>query len=251
MQQRIEIQTLEKGLAIQTKMAQNREDIQEETIVQWNCQGMFAKREQIEKLIYDVKPKCICLQETMKGNRKPFKVSRYKFICQKTRVTNEKKGGTAILVRDDVSHKEVMLNTTLEATAIKININKQMITVCNVYLSPSESINYENLNNLVSQLKQPFIIMGDFNAYSLQWGNRPANNRGKILEDRDLYLLNEQQNTHLHTQTDSESAIDLAMCSRQLLTELNWEVMNDLYTSDHFPIRITTNKQDFDDQVER
>ena len=227
-----------------------------ENIIQWNCQGLFPKEEELERLMYDEDPKYICLQETHMGNRfKSDMLGNYRIVYQETRNVREKKGGTAILIRNEIRHRKIKLNTNIEATAVRVEFNGRFITLCNLYLSPSEHFSYQELDNFFQQLKSPLIIVGDFNAYSEQWGDRPANRRGKvierIIENRNLLLLNSHQNTHFHIQAKTESAIDLSLCTRNLFVDLTWEVINDLYTSDHFPIKISSNRVEFFEEKQR
>ena len=49
-------------------------------------------------------------------------------------------------------------------------------------------------------------------------------------------LLNSGAHTHYHSQTNSSSAIDLSLCSPELLPEFSWRVDNDLHGSNHYPI---------------
>ena len=225
--------------------------MERESIIQWNCQGLFPKEEELERLMYEENPKYICLQETHMGNRfKNDMIGNYRVVYQETRNILEKKGGTAILIKNEIRYKKIKLNTNIEATAVRVKFNGKLITLCNLYLSPSESITYQELENLFQQLRNPMIIVGDFNAYSEQWGDRPANKRGKmierIIEDKNLLLLNNHQNTHFHIQAQTESAIDLSLCTRNLFVDVTWEVLDDLYTSDHFPIKISSNEiEDF------
>ncbi|GBM83131.1 hypothetical protein AVEN_271651-1 [Araneus ventricosus] len=52
------------------------------------------------------------------------------------------------------------LSTNLQAVAIRIQMNS-LVTVCSLYLPPNERVSRTDLNNLISQLPSPFIILGD------------------------------------------------------------------------------------------
>ena len=44
------------------------------------------------------------------------------------------------------------------------------ITICSLYLPPSENLNIVLLTRLIAQLPTPFAICGDFNGHSVTWG---------------------------------------------------------------------------------
>ena len=78
-----------------------------------------------------------------------------------TYVDERAAGGSTILVRDNILHSYVNLDTDLQAVATRISFDKT-ITLCSVYIPPNSSPSLAQLNNLDDQLPTPFIIMGDF-----------------------------------------------------------------------------------------
>ena len=93
-------------------------------------------------------------------------------------------GGVSGLVRDGIPYSECTLNTSLQTKAVTISTSKT-ITVCSVYLPPSENLNIVMLTRLIDQLPNPFVICGDFNGHSMTWGCDKNNRRG----DRRTSLL--------------------------------------------------------------
>ena len=79
---------------------------------------------------------------------------------------------------------------------------RQLITVCTIYLPPNDTLQQQDLNNLIMQLPSPFLILGDFNAHSPLWGSPDTNTRGQIIEDfiasNCLCILNNGENTYFH-----------------------------------------------------
>ncbi|GBN43114.1 hypothetical protein AVEN_100032-1 [Araneus ventricosus] len=138
------------------------------------------------------------------------------------------------------------LSTNLQAVAIRIQTNS-LVTVCSLYLPPNEHVSRTDLNNLISQLPSPFIILGDLNGHSPFWGSTDSNVRGlqieQLLADHHLCLLNSDEKTHFHLPTRTFHSVDLAICSPFLLPFLSLTVDNDLYNSDHFPLIITDNRR--------
>ncbi|GBM52499.1 hypothetical protein AVEN_88389-1 [Araneus ventricosus] len=74
-------------------------------------------------------------------------------------------GGVALAVANDIPSSCLNLNTNLQAVAVCIHI-KSPITIYSLYLPPHQTIHQTDLNNLISQLPSPFLILGDLNGYS-------------------------------------------------------------------------------------
>ena len=139
---------------------------------------------------------------------------------------------------------QLQLTTNLQAVAIRCQLHK-LITICSLYLPPSTNIAIDEIQELISQLPPPFLLLGDFNARSPIWGDSTTNGKGRIIESLLLQnscsILNTGMPTHLHIQTDTLSCIDISLCSSDLITEAEWNVCDDLFNSDHYPILITFN----------
>ena len=78
-------------------------------------------------------------------------------------------GGVCILVRNDIPHSEVQIQTPLQAIAIQITLKKKM-SICSIYLPPNNEIDEQEIDNLITQLPSPHLLLGDFNAHSKLWG---------------------------------------------------------------------------------
>lgn len=101
-------------------------------------------------------------------------------------------------------------------------------------------MNKATLENLINQLPKPYFLCGDFNAHNIIWGSKNTDQRGKMLEEilEDLTLLNDYSPTHFCARSGNFSNIDLTFCDPRITPDLTWNVINCLYTSDHFPIQI-------------
>ncbi len=208
-------------------------------IIQWNCRGLRPNFIDFRLLCDDYLPIVCCLQETMLNNDN-YSIRGYTaFNLIRRDIGGRSCGGVSVLVRDGIPHGECPLNTTLQAKAVIISTPKT-ITICSLYLPPSENLNMLLLSQLVDQLPKPFIICGDFNGHSITWGCDSNNSRGNKIDDfitnNDLCLLNDGSFTYLHPGSGSYTAIDLSLCSPDLLLDLNFKVEADSFGSDHFPI---------------
>ena len=150
-------------------------------------------------------------------------------------------GGSSILVSNSISHQRVPLHTKLQAVAVRISL-AVTVTVCSIYIPPSQLCTLADLKEIVHQLSAPYILLGDFNAHSDLWGNQRGDSAGAVIENllnsRNLCLLNDGSPTYLHPGSGTRTAIDLSMCSPSIFQDLKWSVLRDQHGSDHWPIKI-------------
>jgi hypothetical protein len=92
------------------------------------------------------------------------------------------------------------------------------------------------------------IICGDFNAYSLLWGNKPANRAGKCIECLISNNNNElagaippNLNTYFHPKSGSFSTIDLQIVSINIFNQIYINKIDSLCT-DYFAIVCSLNE---------
>ena len=210
-------------------------------IIQWNCQGYRAKYEDLCELLNQENPAIVILQETMLNQqplRPPNSYSVYSDFHAPT-----PGNGLATLIRRDIPHSILNIQTDLQASAFRIQLSKQY-TLCNIYLPPRKPIRLNEISSLIDQLPPPVIVGGDFNSRHPLWDARcnQPDARSRTIENMllssPLSILNSGKATHFHTQTGTTSAIDITLCSSILSTDLSWFTLDDLYGSDHYPIVI-------------
>ena len=105
----------------------------EGSIIQWNCRGLKKKLEEIQLLIKEHNPVAFCIQETMLKDDDSFSIKNYAIYKYTPPIANGKaSGGVCILVRNDIPHSEVQIQTPLQAIAIQITLKKKM-SICSIY----------------------------------------------------------------------------------------------------------------------
>ena len=174
-------------------------------IIQWNLQSYYTHFSDLKCLIKEHSPSVLCLQETcISPNRRTFPPSSYNLFTSNPTRNDLHERGTAVLVHRKLFNQEIELNTNLQATAVRVGLGK-LYTVCSLYL-PHLPVNTlkQDLNNLMDQLPEPFILLGDMNARSSMWGDTIANpnQRGTIIEQ--LLLERSVSYTHLTLPTNRE-----------------------------------------------
>ena len=97
----------------------------------------------------------------------------------------------------------------------------------------------------MSNLQQPILILGDFNAHHPLWDINidNADNQGEQIENLLLNYnyscLNEENvSTYFSKTHGTFSSVDLSICSSSIIDMFEWHVLDDCFTSDHYPIMI-------------
>ena len=110
-------------------------------------------------------------------------------------------GGVSVLSRDGTPSSECTFNTSPQAKAVTISTSKS-ITICSLYLPPSENLNIVLLTRLIALLPTPFVISGDFNGHSVTWGCDKNNSLRDVIDDfitdNNVCLLNDGSYRYLH-----------------------------------------------------
>jgi len=157
-----------------------------DTLIQWNMHGTCVVCRPTEtNLIFFLsfyKPIVNALQETNLGKHHNINCSNYFFYSTPSIETNGTfHSGTALIIDKTVPHKLLTLLSNLQATAARITSCKT-ITVCSIYLPPSQRWEVTALEELYAQLSQP-ALLGDFNVHSQSWGCQNIDRQCKLMED--------------------------------------------------------------------
>ena len=214
-------------------------------ILQWNPNGFFSKLDEIKLLLNKYCPIAICLQETNFINNKVGSLKNYTTYYKNRIDAGRASGGVAIYVNSNYHSEEIIINTNLEVVAVKVSI-KNPLTICNVYLPNSHDFEPPDIQNIINQLPSPYILLGDFNSHNPLWGCSTIDQRGTKIEqilysNNDLNILNSGQATRVCANTGHFSAIDLSFSSSTITPYIDWDVLPELSSSDHFPILISLN----------
>lgn len=215
------------------------------SLLSWNCRGFFNNFLDFKFLVGRGNPAVVAVQETFFKHDDTCNIHNYSLFRKDNPHGLRANGGVALFASNSYPFTPIALNTPLQAVAIRIHINS-LITVCNIYLPPNDDVSSSDLNNLITQLPKPFLIIGDFNGHNPLWGSPDSNPRGhqigKLINDYNLCILNNGENTHFHAGSKTFHAIDLAICTPSLLPYSTFHVDDDLHGSDHFPITVTLTK---------
>ena len=86
-------------------------------------------------------------------------------------------------------------------------------------------------------------LLGDFNSRSRVWGDTTENEKGKVFEQflisNNAVLLNNGQPTHYSVQHDTTSCTGAVLCSPTSASELQWEVVEEIFGRNHYPMVVS------------
>lgn len=216
------------------------------TILQWNINGFINNINELQLLIKEHSPSLISIQEThCKYNFNPIPPKGYSAYFYNSPVNTTSKQGIGVLIKNNIPHKQILINSELQTVVIEIQLNIKF-TIISFYIPPCKSFSKQELKKIFDSITTPKIVIGDFNSWNVAWGSQSNNHRGNILESAimssDLCILNDGRPTHLSTH-GTLTHVDVSLCSPTLLQRTSWDILDEMYSSDHFPIVITLSLQ--------
>lgn len=156
-------------------------------------------------------------------------------------------GGVAILSKKSFafSNTKTFYNIAeVMCTSINIKLDKQLdINFYSIYAKPNLKISEREWTKFFDSLQRPFILGGDFNCHHCVWGcsliDVAGNNLLSAIENCNLTILNTGEETLIRSPLrTNKSAVDLTICSTDIVTACNWKTEMISIGSDHIPILI-------------
>ena len=210
-------------------------------VMQWNAEGVFHKKDELQHLLLNKDIDICCIQETHLKEGKNFKIRGYQKPFRLDRA-DRTKGGVLTLVRNNLHAIEV--NTHLDGAEyqyLKVQSKSKEVSLINYYCPNDRPLSLDSIDVPQSS----FLMVGDFNSHSQSWGYDHADARGDELEDwqddNKLILVNDADDTptFFHRGWRKCSTPDLAFCSEDIHRGIKREVGTQLGGSDHKPVFIT------------
>ena len=94
-------------------------------------------------------PVAMCLQETHIVDESKVSFKGYTLYNKLDHSHERASGGSSVLVRNDIIHSPVQLNTNIQAVAVKITLSF-VFTLCSIYAPPTKYIDLSELQHLLS-----------------------------------------------------------------------------------------------------
>ena len=106
------------------------------SIIQWNCRGLKANYNEI--LIFNNTTflrLSFVSRETFLKNTDNINFNNYSLYNHIATENQKASGGSSILVKSNVPHRQIDINSNLQAVAVNVTLSKS-ITICSLYLPP-------------------------------------------------------------------------------------------------------------------
>ena len=151
-------------------------------ILQWNCRGLRTSACDLQAVLSQHSPLAVCLQETKLLPDAPCSIKGYSVFRKDVQTNTVAHGGVLLAVHHSLPSQQLKLRAPLQAVAARVLINHRRFTICSLYLPPGISLPRVELSQLASELPDPKLILGDFNAHHTLWGCQDVDTRGRVLE---------------------------------------------------------------------
>jgi len=215
-------------------------------LIQWNANGVRTHGHELQALIRlkTIKPHVIAIQESRLSEKAKYTMPGYTVYRQDRSGLG---GGLLLLIRNDCNSSSVEVKVgNLESQMVSIEMaNGRHIRIANIYHRINSPTNITEMNQLSQTLGSTGIILGDFNAHSDLWEHTEASQpkrckHGKMVEEwldhNSLVVLNDGTSTRYDVDHKTWSAIDLTVVTANIAAQMQWQVHDDSWGSDHLPI---------------
>ena len=202
-------------------------------ICSWNANGLHNRIGELIEFLNRKKIDIMLINETKYVSTDKLKIKNYK-CYRKERETAA--GGVAILIKETIPHKEIVINniSSLEAVIIKLISNVYIISA---YRRPSIALNVTDLKKLMD-IGQKVLLLGDLNATHTTWNCSRNNKSGQILykyvQSNDCVLIYTTEPTNYPPNNTNPSTIDIAI-NKNVNNISDLEAHHEL-SSDHIPV---------------
>lgn len=212
------------------------------SVLQWNLRGYNSNGNDLRYMMRQHNIDIVLLQETKFTSEFSPKIPNFKVfsrnvVCNVNQIAH---GGVSIFVRESFNPKRIFLDTPLQAVAVQIDLPEPTI-FCSFYVQEKDNVSKSQVQSLVDQLGNRFVIAGDMNAHNPLWEHHQYNKLGEILEEimneNNLNLLNNEEATYLNPRSGRWSILDLTFSSFNVVFDYEWQTIPDLSGSDHLPIK--------------
>ncbi|CAC5405317.1 unnamed protein product [Mytilus coruscus] len=140
----------------------------------------------------------------------------------------------------------------IEVVGVSVNCQNNKINIVNVYRPPNQNIKFNDYQEVLHNLSDNIVLLGDFNSRSSMWGSSTTDSNGniieKVIDQNNLIILNDGTGT-FQTVTGNRTQIDLTLVSASLANDSQWSVLDDKLGSDHFPDLTVLNAKPVKNQV--
>lgn len=222
---------------------------QQTRICTWNCRGINNKYFELLHFLNTYEIDVLLATETKLAPNIHFNVPGYK-IYRADHPSNDRKGGSAILIKSLLPHNELppLIEMEYQVSRIQITTNGHRTQIGSFYSAPINKMNMADFWGIIHEMKTNFVIGGDFNSKHPRWGSNTSNPRGKLLHNivyqHKLGLLHPIEPTHYPDDGSTPDVLDFFI-TKNLDYCSHPSVLHDL-SSDHYPVLTTMSTNTLD-----
>ncbi|CAC5374399.1 unnamed protein product [Mytilus coruscus] len=166
-------------------------------ILQWNARSIYANANSLKHYLdTHNNPEIICVQETHFKDNRYVKLQGYPPIIRNRKIPiqpkgkNKKKpqigGGVAIYVSIQVNFSELNFNTdNIEVVGVSVNCQNNKINIVNVYRPPNQDIKFNDYQEVLHNLSDNIVLLGDFNIRTKEKIVKKTNYTARVIRVSD------------------------------------------------------------------
>lgn len=167
-------------------------------IMTWNANGLLQHKDDLLAILIEQKIDVCLISETHFTKQSYLKMRGYK-IYHAVHPQNSARGGSAVMVKEELIHHEYKKIELQEFQSISVKVkltchSSGMITIAAVYCPPRFSLKKPDYCDFLRNFTGKFIIGGDFNSKNTRWGSRLTTTKGK-----ELQLAVDEYNCEVHS----------------------------------------------------
>ena len=130
-------------------------------ILQWNIRSVTYNYADLIFIICKENPDVFLLNETWLEPNKQFRIKNYSSIREDRA---DGYGGLAILVNTGVPFQTLNIQLNINWRIQIMGIKVKNISIYTIYCPPDINLSSTQIEQILGQLEEPFVLMGDLNA---------------------------------------------------------------------------------------
>ncbi|XP_055522487.1 uncharacterized protein LOC129716678 [Wyeomyia smithii] len=153
----------------------------------WSLRGLRVYKCELKQLIADHQPAVIAIQETVvSAETLPADfIGKDNKLLVESGLSYTWTHGVGLAMHEGIHFERLQIQTTLQAIAIRTQI-PTAVTVVSIYLPPNSGHFGDQLEELLEQLPELALILGDFNTHRDAWGFCRADSLGRFIAEKAL-----------------------------------------------------------------
>lgn len=151
-------------------------------ILEWNANGLLQHQQELQAVLNIEKIDICLIAETHFTRESYIKIKGFK-VYHTIHPDNAAKGGSAIIIKESISHHQEMSYQTeqIQATSVNIKTITYDVVITAIYCPPKHALKKHQYIDFLESQGYRFIVGGDFNAKNTHWGSRLTTTKGREL----------------------------------------------------------------------